>query len=71
MGASELFVVAFILAVFVYPTVYGAYRAFTTGRRGWGVGILVGWLVGMGWIVGIVFLLGPNRRHPGPNRLTT
>lgn len=57
-----MMVIAVFLLVFIVPTIYGAYRAFSTGRTGWGVAILVAWVVGLGWLVGIVFLLGPDRQ---------
>jgi hypothetical protein len=60
LGAPELLLVLLTL-LFVVPTVYGLYRAFSTRRNGWGVAIIALWFVGLGWLAGLVFLLGPDR----------
>lgn len=62
VGAPELLILL-VLAGFLFATFYGAYRAFKNGDTGWGIGILVAWLVGLGWLVGIIYLLTVDRRR--------
>lgn len=58
--------VALIVGVIALAvTIYAAIDAFTNGRVGWGVGIIVGWLFGLGWLVAAIYLLavrGPRVR---------
>ncbi len=62
VGAPELLILLVLVALLV-ATFYGKYRAFTSGDTGWGIGILVAWLVGLGWLVGIIYLLTVDRRR--------
>lgn len=57
LGAPELIIVLAIAGVFVFPTVYGAYKAFTSGDTAWGIAILLGWIIAAGWLIGIVYLI--------------
>lgn len=57
LGAPELIIVVVMLGLFVFPTVYGAYKAFTSGDIAWGVAILLAWIIAAGWLVGIVYLI--------------
>jgi hypothetical protein len=72
IGAPELVIVGLLFG-FLYATVYGSYRAFRDGDTGWGIGIIVAWVVGLGWLVGLVYLLavsGPKRRRDRLYQLT-
>ena len=62
IGPAELIMLALVV-FFLVVTVYGVYRAFTSGDVGWGVGILVAWFVGLGWLLAIIYLVAVDRRR--------
>lgn len=62
LGGPEFLIVA-VLAGLLFATVYGAYRAFTSGDTGWGTGILLSLVVGLGWLTAIVYLVTVDRRR--------
>jgi hypothetical protein len=62
LGAPEVLILLVAVGLLA-ATAYGAYRAFTTGDTGWGVGILVSWVVGLGWLAAIVYLLAVDCRR--------
>lgn len=62
IGAPEIL----ILVLLVFPTVYGAYKAFTSGDTGWGIAILAGWVFALGWLIGIVYLIQRAVRRKAP-----
>lgn len=62
MGGPELLIVA-VLAGLLFASVYGAYRALTSGDTGWRVGIVLSWVLGLGWLFAIFYLSTVDRRR--------